>query len=67
MVRASVAVCRVAKGGDEDEMIDRLGCHWADRRLLVEDAAVDRQGRKTHEREIGGRADHTSKGNAGDK
>jgi hypothetical protein len=29
-IGASVAVCRVAEGGDEDEMIDRLGCHWTD-------------------------------------
>jgi hypothetical protein len=44
-IGASVAVCRVAEGGDEDEMIDRLGCHWTDVRLLVGAAAVDRQGR----------------------
>lgn len=32
----SNAVCRVAKGGDENEMVDRLGCHWTERRLLVD-------------------------------
>jgi hypothetical protein len=42
-VGTSVAVCRIAEGGDQYEMIDRLGCHRTDGRLLVGAAAVDRQ------------------------
>ena len=28
-VRDSEAVCRVAEGGDEDEIVDGPRCHWA--------------------------------------
>jgi hypothetical protein len=28
-LRVSEAVCRVAEGGDEDEIVDGPRCHWA--------------------------------------
>lgn len=48
--QASHAVCRVAEGGNEDEMVEGAGCHWADGRLeegalTRAAAAAARQGR----------------------
>lgn len=46
--QASDAVCRIAEGGDEDEIVEGPGCHWADGRLeegALTRAAAARQGR----------------------